>query len=46
MCELTLAIPSVFTGTIINRDTIGKTSDELVGLWNGEHPDDEVVGQD
>lgn len=33
----------VFTGTIINRENIGKTSDELVALWNAEHPDDPVT---
>lgn len=33
----------VFTGTIINRENIGKTSDELVALWNADHPDDPVT---
>ena len=31
-----------FRGEIINRDMIGKTSDELVTRWNEEHPDDPV----
>ncbi len=31
-----------FYGEIINRENIGKTPDELVGLWNVEHPDDPV----
>jgi hypothetical protein len=31
-----------FTGTILNRKNIGKTPDELVALWNVEHPDDPV----
>ena len=33
----------VFTGTIANRDNIGKTSAELVSRWNEEHPDDQVT---
>jgi len=36
-------IPGIFTGTIINREHIGKTSDELVARWNTEHPEDPVV---
>lgn len=32
-----------FEGAIINREHIGKTSDELVALWNTEHPEDQVV---
>ncbi len=31
-------VPGTFTGTIINREYIGKTSDQLVTLWNSEHP--------
>jgi len=37
-----LNIPGVFTGKIINRENIGKTSDELVILWNNQNPDDQV----
>jgi len=37
-----LNIPGVFSGTIINREYIGKTSDELVALWNAQHPEDQV----
>ena len=29
-----LNIPGVFTGTILNRENIGKTADELVAMWN------------
>jgi len=36
-------IPGIFTGTILNREHIGKTSDELVARWNAEHPEDPVV---
>jgi hypothetical protein len=31
-----------FRGRIINADNIGKTGDELVTLWNDDHPDDPV----
>jgi hypothetical protein len=31
-----------FDGKIINRNNIGKTADELVALWNEEHPEDPV----
>jgi len=36
--------PGTFSGTIINREYIGKTGDELVQKWNSEHPDDQVSG--
>jgi hypothetical protein len=32
-----------FTGRIDNRQNIGKTGDELVRLWNEQHPDDPVL---
>jgi len=38
-----LNVPGIFTGTIINHENIGKTSEELVLKWNTEHPDDQVV---
>jgi hypothetical protein len=31
-----------FRGEIINAENIGKTSDDLVGQWNVDHPDDPV----
>jgi hypothetical protein len=31
-----------FLGEILNRKHIGKTPDELVAVWNVEHPDDPV----
>ena len=41
-----LNIPGIFSGTIVNRDFIGKTSDELVAKWNEEHGEDQVsVGE-
>ncbi len=38
-----LNVPGIFTGTIINRENIGKTSEELVVMWNEKNPDDQVV---
>jgi hypothetical protein len=35
--------PGVFTGTVINRDNIGKTGDELVAMWNAANPEDIVT---
>jgi hypothetical protein len=32
-----------FRGKIINRENIGKTSDELIAMWNEDHPDDPVA---
>jgi hypothetical protein len=37
-----LNLPGTFVGTILNRESIGKTSDELVAKWNEEHADDPV----
>jgi len=39
-----LNIPGVFTGTILNRENVGKASEELVAMWNAEHPEDLVTG--
>ena len=38
-----LNVPGIFTGTIINRENIGKTTNELVTKWNEENPADQVV---
>ena len=38
-----LNLPGVFTGTVINRENIGKSPDELVNLWNEENPEDQVI---
>ena len=38
-----LNVPGIFTGTVINRENIGKTTEELVLKWNTEHPEDQVV---
>ena len=37
-----LNIPGVFTGTILNRENIGKTGAELVAQWNAKNPTDLV----
>ena len=38
-----LNVPGIFTGTVINRENIGKTSDDLVAKWNEAFPEDPVV---
>lgn len=38
-----LNVPGTFTGTIRNRENIGKPGNELVDKWNTEHPDDQVT---
>ena len=38
-----LNVPGTFTGTVINRENIGKTSEELVIKWNEAYPEDPVV---
>jgi hypothetical protein len=37
-----LNVPGIFTGTILNRENIGKTSDQLVQMWNESNPDDQI----
>jgi hypothetical protein len=37
-----LNAPGLFSGVILNRENIGKSSDELVELWNTVHPEDPV----
>lgn len=32
-----------FRGTLLNAENIGKSSDDLVALWNAEHPTDPVA---
>ena len=34
---------STFSGNIRNRENIGKTTDDIIALWNGAHPDDPVT---
>ncbi|NIM15499.1 MAG: hypothetical protein GTO45_26260 [Candidatus Aminicenantes bacterium] len=31
-----------YTGKILNRDMIGKTTEDLIARWNEEHPDDPI----
>jgi hypothetical protein len=38
-----LNVPGIFTGPIANRGNIGKTTDELVMMWNESNPDDLVT---
>ena len=41
-----LNIPGIFTDTILNRENIGKTSDELIAKWNAENSEDQVTVTD
>jgi len=38
-----LNMPGTFSGTILNRENIGRTSDDLVQMWNTQYPEDQVV---
>jgi hypothetical protein len=40
--ESALNAKGAYTGEIENRDNIGKTSEQLVELWNKENPQDLV----
>lgn len=31
-----------FTGDIVNREMIGKSTEDIIQRWNAEHPDDPV----
>jgi hypothetical protein len=33
-----------FWGNIRRRKNIGKSAEEVIALWNAEHPDDPVIG--
>lgn len=34
--------PGSFRGEIVNREYIGKNGEDLVGVWNEEHPEDPI----
>jgi hypothetical protein len=38
-----LNVPGIFSGTILNRENIGKTGEELVTKWNEANPEDLVM---
>jgi len=38
-----LNVPGVFSGTIVNRENIGRTSEELIQKWNQDNPEDPVA---
>ncbi len=38
-----LNIPGIFTGTVLNRENIGKTGEELVAKWNSQYPEDQAT---
>jgi hypothetical protein len=31
-----------YNGVIVNKDMIGKSTEEMVQRWNQEHPDDKI----
>ena len=35
--------PGQFTGSIANRENIGKTSEELIAMWNEAHSEDPIL---
>jgi hypothetical protein len=35
--------PGAFTGKINNSENIGKTTGEIVYMWNQEHPEDMII---
>jgi hypothetical protein len=37
-----LNAPDAFRGHVINAENVGKSGDDLVVMWNEEHPDDPV----
>ena len=37
-----LNAPQAFRGAVENEEHVGKQPDDLVALWNAEHPDDPV----
>ena len=41
-----LNMPGTFSGTIINREFIGKSSADLIAKWNEENPTDVVTVTD
>ncbi|MBN1311473.1 MAG: hypothetical protein JXB30_08645 [Anaerolineae bacterium] len=40
--DAALNIPGAFTGSIIRRENVGKSVEELKAMWNEEHPDDPI----
>lgn len=40
--DAALNIKGAYSGEIENKENIGKKSEDLVALWNKEHPDDPV----
>jgi hypothetical protein len=38
-----LNISGFFTGIVLNRENIGKAVEELIAMWNADHPDDPVI---
>jgi len=41
-----LNVKGRFKGRVENRDMLGKSVDEMIERWNGEHPDDKIKTKD
>ena len=35
-------VPGAFQGAVVNRENIGKTTQDLIALWNRDHPENLV----
>ena len=38
-----LNVSGKFTGTVVNREMVGKSAEEVIERWNEEHPDDKIA---
>jgi hypothetical protein len=38
-----LNVPGAFSGKVTNSANVGKTTDEIVHIWNQEHPEDMII---
>ncbi len=38
-----LNVENLFTGTVKNRENVGKTAEEIKAMWNEEHPGDLIA---
>jgi len=38
-----LNVPGAFTGKVNNNTNVGKTTEEIVSMWNEEHPTDMII---
>ena len=38
-----LNVPGAFTGKVENNDNVGKSTQEIVDIWNAANPEDQIV---